>query len=808
MLKNYLKITLRNLRRNKAYSFLNIFGLAIGIACCLLILLFIQDELSYDKFNKNADRIYRINSDVKFGSREMDVPLTSDMMGQTLKKDYPQVEEYTRIYTFVSTKQVKNNNIYNDETNIVYADSTFFKIFTFPAISGNTLTALEEPNSVVITETIAKKYFGRTDVVGEVLNTKDNGGKSYKITAVIKDMPENSHFRFNFIFPMSNLNYDWGNFINYNFYTYLLLRKGTNYKDFENKFVDYNDRYVFPFAMKFIHLKSKEDFEKAGNKIVNSLIPLTDIHLYSTRPYELSPSGTIEYVYILSAVALFILLIACINFMNLTTARSANRAREVGIRKVLGTERKKLIAQFLTESIMAVFFSVLFSLFIVYDALPLFNHLTGKELEFSGLFTAYLLPVLITLPFIVGFLAGAYPSFYLSKFNPIQILKTKLYSGHKGGALRSTLVVFQFVTSIALIICTLVIYSQLKYMQNKSLGYQREHVLIINNFYSLGNNMQAFKDEMLNTPGVVSATISGFLPTPSIRNNNSFFKEATLDSRSAFVMADWAVDYKYLETMGMHLIRGRNFSREFGTDSSAIILNEVAAKMLGYKDPLNRNIYTLSNAGKPVVYHIIGIVKNFNFESLRNEIGPLCFVLGNNSMMCSFKINTYKISGIVKQAESKWKTLAPEMPFNYRFMDDAFNDMYKSEQRFGTTALVFSIITILVACLGLFGLAAFLAEQRTKEIGIRKVLGASTSSLMFMLSREFLKWIIISNIIAWPLAYYFMNKWLEDFAYRINMNVWIFILSGSVALLIALATISFQAIKAAIANPVESLRYE
>jgi putative ABC transport system permease protein len=808
MLKNYLKISFRNLKRDKIYSFINIFGLAVGIACCLLILLYVQNELGYDKFHKNADQIYRINTHIKFGSKEMDVPLTADIMGPTLKKDYPQVEDYTRIYTFNGNKQIKNKNMYNIESSIAYVDSSFFKVFTFPALYGNTLTALDEPNSVVITSSMAKKYFGNTDVVGKTLDTKDDGGKLYKITAVIKDMPHNSHLRFDFIFPMSNLNYKWGNYTSFNFYTYLLLKKGTNYKEFEKKFDEYNDRYVFPYAIKFLHLKSKDDFKKTGNKIEHSLTPLTDIHLYSNLMYEPSPSGNIEYVYILSAVALFILLIACINFMNLTTARSANRAREVGIRKVLGTERKNLITQFLLETILNVFFSVLVSLFIVYDVLPLFNHLTGKELPFAELFSIYILPLLILLPFLVGFMAGIYPAFYLSKFNPVEILKIKLHSGAKGGGLRNTLVVFQFVISIVLIICTIVIYKQLQYIQNKSLGYQKNQVLIIDDFYSLGNNAQAFKDEMLRFPGVTSATITGFLPIPSNRNNTSFFKDATMDPKNGFIMQKWIVDYDYIKTMGMQIIKGRNFSRDFGTDTSAIILNETAAKILGYKNPLDKNIYTIEMEGKPAVYHIIGIIKNFNFESLKQEIGPLGMKIGNNTSMCSFKINVANVSNIIKQAENKWKALVPEMPFNYRFMDDAFNDMYQNEQRFGTTALVFSIITILVACLGLFGLAAFLAEQRTKEIGIRKVLGASTSSLLFMLSKEFLKWVLIANIIAWPLAYYFMNGWLQDFAYRINLSLGVFVLSGVIALIIALVTVSFQAIKAAIANPVKSLRYE
>lgn len=808
MLKNYLKIAARNLIKHRAYSLINVLGLAIGVACCLLILLYIQDELSYDRFHKNADRIYRINSDLKFGNTELDVPVCSDMMGPILKKDYPQVEEYTRIYCYGGEKLIKKGGEFNTERNVAYADSTFFKVFTFPAVSGNTERVLNEPNTVVISESIAKKYFGTSQAAGKILVTDDKTNSMYKVTAVIKDMPANSHFRFNFIFPMQNLNYNWGNFISLNFHTYLLLRKGTDYKEFQKNFRQYNAKYVFPFAKQLMHIQSMEQFEKEGNKIEHSLIPITDIHLYSNRAQELSPSGNIQYVYIFSAVALFILLIACVNFMNLTTARSANRAREVGIRKVLGTERRNLVIQFLVESTLLAFLSIIISLAIVYLALPAFGHLAGKELQLKNLTSSFVLPFIIALPFFVGIASGIYPAFYLSGFKPALIIKGKTLTGAGSGRLRSVLVVFQFVTSIILITGTLIIYNQLNYIQNKNLGYQKDQVLIINDAYTLGKNAEVFKNEMLRVPGVMNGTLSGFLPIPSSRNCTGFFKDATIDSKDGFTMQKWEVDYDYFKTLGIQLLKGRFFSRDFGTDSNAIIINETTVKQLGYDDPVGEKIYTFKMHEKYDNYHIIGVVKNFNFESLKQDIGPLCFVLGRSTGLVSLKVKSASIPTIIKDARNIWQRMTAVMPFSYKFMDESFNEMYKTEQRTGTTALTFTVLAILVACLGLFGLAAFLAEQKTKEIGVRKVLGASVPSILVLLSKEFLKWIIIANLIAWPIAYYIMNNWLENFAFRVNISVWIFIISGLAAIVIALATISIQALKAATANPVKSLRYE
>ena len=814
MLKNYLKVAFRNLLRFKTYSFINIAGLAIGIACCLLILLYIKNELSYDRFNKKADQIYRINTDLKFGNTELAIPVVPDLMGPLLKQDFPQVKEYTRIYNWAGKKLVKKGNNFNTETGIAYVDSTFFKVFTFKTIAGNTDKILNEPNTVVITESIAKKYFNTVDAVGKYIETTDNGRTLYKVTAVIKDMPFNSHFRFDFLFPMQNLDYDWGNLISSNFHTYLLLKKGVNYKDFEKNFELFNNKYVYPYAQKYMHI-TKEEFDRAGNRLKYSLIPLTDIHLFSKRIQEISPTGTIQYVYIFSAVAFFILLIACINFMNLTTARSANRAREVGIRKVLGTEKKNLIYQFLTESTLTALISVILAVAIVYNVLPFFNNLSGKELSTNDLYSSSILIFLVSLPFIVGFIAGSYPAFFLSRFNPIQIIKGKLSTGSKSGGLRSVLVVFQFATSIILITGTIIIYNQLNYIQNTNLGYQKDQVLIINDAYNLGRNVDAYKNEMLNVPGVISGTTSGFLPIPSLRNFNAFYKEASQAAESGLTMQSWKIDYDYLKTLGIKIVQGRNFSHEFGSDSSSIILNEAAVKQLGYnlsanakENPINNSVYTWENGGKIVKYNIIGVVKDFHFESFHQDIGPLGLLLKRSTGLISFKVTASKIPMILKEAEVKWKRMSSGMPFSYKFMDDSFNEVYKADRRVGFIALSFSALAIIVACLGLFGLATFLAEQKTKEIGVRKVLGASVPSIFLMLSKEFIKWIIIANIIAWPFAYYFMNKWLQEFAYRININWWIFTFAGCIVLIIALLTVSIQAIKAATANPVKSLRYE
>ncbi len=808
MIKNYLIVAWRNLTKNKIYSFINMTGLAIGLASFLLIALYMMDELSYDRYNDKADRIYRINADIRFGGGDLHLPVTSDMMGQILKKDYPMIEQYTRIYASSGSKLIKKNNDFITEDYVAHVDSTFFDVFSLPALSGDTRTALNQPNTVVITESAAKKYFGKTDVIGKIIETKDDK-PNYKITAVIKDIPSNSHFHFDFLFSMKNVDYHWGDLTSHNFHTYLLLKKGADYKQLENEFEQYIQKYVLPSIREIIKIKDMDEFRKSGNRLEYSLIPLTKIHLYSNRSFELSAGGNIQYIYIFSAVALFILLIACINFMNLTTARSASRAKEVGIRKVLGTEKRFLIFQFLTESTLMSVLSLLLAILIAFLILPLFNSVADKSLNMRSLLSPVILPLLIALPFVVGLLAGSYPAFFLSAFRPIEVLKGKLKLGSNSGGLRSVLVVFQFSTSIILIVGTLVIYKQLNYIQQKDLGYNKEQVVSIYNVYTMGDKAAAFKSSVLHITGVQSGTLSSYLPVSnSSRSDNTFFKNSMLDQKDGMDMQNWTVDYDYFKTMGMHIIKGREFSLTFGGDSSAVILNETAAGLLGYADPIGQKIYKIMDEKKTKAYTIVGVVKNFNFESLKQSIGPLGFFIGDWASVASFKVKTTDLNGLISKIGSVWKEMNPGMPFGYQFLDDSFNKMYTSEQRVGKIALIFSTLAILIACLGLFGLATFISEQRTKEIGIRKVLGASVQGIVRLLSKDFMKLVGISFIIAAPLSWWIMNSWLKDFAYRITVEWWIVGLAGVIALLIALTTVSFQAIKAAVANPVSSLRSE
>jgi putative ABC transport system permease protein len=810
MIKNFLKIAWRNLVKNKAYSIINVTGLAIGLACFLLIALYVMDEISYDRFYPNADRIYRINSDIHFGGADLHMPVTSDMMGELLKKDYPQVENYTRIYSFVGPKLIKKGNDFIGEDKIAHVDTTFFNIFQLPVTEGDIQHALIEPNTVVVTESTAKKYFGTTHVLGKTFETKESGNPFYKITAVIKDIPQNAHFRFDFFFSMKNVDYTWGELLSHNFYTYIRLRTGTDYKAFEKNFGQYIKKYVLPQAKQYMNINSMTEFEKAGNKLVYSLMPITQIHLHSDRSFELSAGGNVQYVYIFSAVALFILIIACINFMNLTTAHSANRAKEVGIRKVLGTEKKNLIAQFLFESTMMVLVSLIIALIIVYLVLPAFNDVASKQMSISNLQAPYILALLIALPFIVGLLAGSYPAFYLSAFRPVEILKGKLKLGSKSGGLRSVLVVFQFAISIILIAGTIIVYEQLNYIQTKNLGYNRDQVLIIDGAYFLNNNLEPFRHKIEQQSGILNVTTGSFLPvTNSNRNDNTFSKDAVMTPENGFDMQTWAVDYNYINTMGMQIIKGRNFSKEYPTDSSAVLINETTAKILGYPDPIGKKIYTIADThGNATAYTIIGVVKNFNFETLRQDIGPLSMHLGKDNAFVAFKLSASNTSSIVNYARSQWKALAPGIPFHYRFLNESFDEMYRTEQRVGKIALIFSVLAIFIACLGLFGLATFLAEQRTKEIGIRKVLGASVQGIVQMLSKDFIKLVAIAFVFATPLAWWAMHNWLQDFAYRISIEWWMFVVAGLAALIIALITVSFQAIKAALANPVKSLRTE
>jgi putative ABC transport system permease protein len=810
MIRNYFKIAWRNLLKNKGFTAINIIGLSLGIGCFVMISMFVIDELSYDLHHEKAESIYRINSDVIFGGTEMSMAVSSDPMGETLKNDYPEVEQYVRLYASNGSKLIKKGNEFINESAITHADSTLFDVFTLPAIIGDTKTALTEPNTVVLTKTAAKRYFGSAELaIGEMLETDDNDKTLYKVTAVIEDIPKNSHFNFDFFFSMANVDYNFGNFLSHNFHTYVLLKEGTDYKAFNKNFVAVIDKYLLPQAAQFMEIKSMADFEASGNKIEYSLIPLTDIHLHSSRGIELSPNGNIQYVYIFSAAALFILLIACINFMNLTTARSSGRAKEVGIRKVLGSEKKSLIWQFLTESTLIAGLALIVGLVFVWLSLGWFNGISGKEMLLGSLLSPKFLIFLFLLPFVVGGLAGAYPAFFLSSFKPIKVLKGKLSTGHKKNTLRNFLVVFQFATSIILIVGTIVIYKQINHIQSTNVGFNKDQVLVVNNSGLNRETRQSLKNEIEQLTEVKSASFAGFLPvSSSSRSDTTFSTETVMTESNGFNMQYWNVDYDYLETIGMEMKEGRNFSREFGSDSTGIILNETAVKLTGYENPIGKKIYSADRENNVSAITIIGVVKNFNYSSLRENVGALSFVLGNNSWETAYRFNTSDVSGLISTIENKYKAAAPGMPFQYEFLDEAFENMYRQERRVGTVALAFALLAIIIACLGLFGLATYIAEQRTKEIGIRKVLGASVTNIVRMLSTDFVKLVMLAFVIATPIAWWFMNTWLQDFAFRIELNWWIFAITGVVALIIALITLSFQAIRAAIANPVKSLKTE
>ena len=808
MFRNYIKTAFRSLLKNKGFTAINILGLALGLGACLLIVFYVVDELSYDRYNTKSERIYRVNADLKLGENRKDYAVVMPPLAKTLVAEYPYVEDAVRIKN-AYTMHVKKGEVNMVENKVAFADPSLFNVFTLPMISGDSKTALAEPNSVVLTESTAKKYFDKTDVVGKMMMINDN--QSFKITGVIKDVPKNSHFNFDFFLSMATWTDSRSNaWLRNDYNTYVLLKEAKDAKKLEGNF----DALLQKFSgdqMKSEIGMSYADFEKSGSYFRLNLTPLTDIHLKSNRTGELGANGTTQYVYIFSAIALFILLIACVNFMNLSTARSSNRAREVGVRKVLGSPRKYLIAQFLSESIMITFFATVIALFAAVALLPLFNQLAGKDIAITQTTLLWLLPVSALIVLLVGSLAGSYPAFFLSAFQPIDVLKGKLSAGFKGGGLRSFLVVFQFGISVFLIIGTLIINNQLTYIQTTNLGFNRNQVLIIQNAYELNKSTKTFKEELSQLPGVAGVTMTSFLPVSGNRSTSIYFKDATLDQKNSIFPQSWEVDADWITTLDMKMAAGRNFSKGRLSDSGAVIINEAAAKFLGYKNPLNQTLYK-SLGGKTelsntVKYEVIGVVKDFHFSSLHDKIEPVIIRLGENNGAVSLRVNTANLPALMAQIKTKWTSFSP-VQMNFSFMDQDFDASYRSEQRVGTIFIIFTTLAIIIACLGLFGLAAYAAEQRTKEIGIRKVLGADVSAIVAMLSKDFVKLVVISIAVASPLAWYCMHLWLQDFAYRINIQWWVIAAAGATAILIAVVTVSFQAIKAALANPVNSLKNE
>lgn len=809
MILNYIKTAYRSLLKNKGFTVLNILGLSLGLISCLLIIFYVVDELSYDRYNTKAERIYRVNEDLKLGENNVLYAVAMPPLAKTLKAEFPYVENTVRIKN-AGSMHVKLNNNSVLENGFAFADPSLFDVFTLPMINGNPKTALAEPNSVVITESTALKYFKNTSALGKFIPV--DGNTLLKVTGVIKDIPKQSHFKFDFFISMSSFKDSESNeWLRSDYNTYVLFKNAADHKRLEAALPAFLNKFSGDDMRNQLH-QTMAEFEKGGSFFRLNLTALTDIHLKSNRTGELGPNSTIQYVYIFSAIALFILLIACVNFMNLSTARSANRAREVGVRKVLGSARKHLIGQFLIESILLAFIATVIAITVADMVLPAFNQLSGKDLAITEQSLTWLVPALFCIALVVGLLAGSYPAFYLSAFQPIQVLKGKLAVGFKGSKLRSFLVVLQFSISIFLIIGTLVIYNQLHYIQNRDLGYNRNQVLVVNNTFELGNQARVFKNEVKQLSGVADATLTGYLPTSGYKNTAIFFKDAVFDQKKALFPQVWEIDEDYIKTLDMKMVTGRSFSSEMRTDSSGIILNEAAAKFLGLSNPLNQTIYR-SNGGNQTVanskeYHVIGVVKNFNFSSLRDVISPMVLVLGTNNNSLSIKVSTANLPSLMRQIANKWKGLSPGVQMNYSFMDQDFEASYRAEQRVGAIFIVFTSLAIVIACLGLFGLAAYAAEQRTKEIGIRKILGASIGAITSMLSYDFIKLVLIAILIAIPAGWYFMNKWLQSFAYRESIHWWVLMLAGFAAIFIALITVSYQSIKAALSNPVDSLRSE
>ncbi len=809
MLTNYLKIAWRNLLRNKAFSAINIVGLAIGLATCLLISLFVLNELSYDRFNEKADRIVRVIFRGTMNGGQIAEATIMAPTAQTLKANYPEIQAVTRLRRGGSALFSYKDKTFKEDA-VAFVDSTFFDVFTLPFRAGNPRTALTRPNTVVITQPIAQKYFGTDDPIGKVLRIKGEP-TTYTVTGLIDAMPSNAHFHIDFLLSMANspeaTSTSW---MASNFYTYLVLPEGYDYKRLEAKLPQLVSTYMGPQLQQAFGM-SMAQFRQKGNSVGLFLQPLTDIHLHSSLTSEIEPAGNIQYVYIFGATALFMLLIACINFMNLSTAGATKRAREVGIRKVMGSLKQALVSQFLIESILLTTIAMVLALGLIWTVLPAFNELAGKALtlryeQLPGMVTGLLLFGLL-----IGVLAGSYPAFFLSSFKPITVLKGGNVSktvGRSGVGLRSGLVVFQFFMSSLLIIGTTVVYQQLSYIQHKNLGYDREQVLILPQAWQLGPQQAVLRDQLLRDSRVVNASLSSYLPAGPSESNNFIVYADNNDAQLTKTLC-YTVDYRYLATMGMQLVAGRAFSPQYGTDSSAIVLNETAAKALGWGDKaIGHTITHPDNDGTAKTYTVIGIVRDFHFRSLHEAISPLLMTLGQGGGNLIVKTKPGDITGLLANLKQQWATLLPDEPFVYSFLDERFNKTYLAEQKTGQILGLFAGLTIFVACLGLFGLATFTAQQRTKEIGVRKVLGASVTSIVALLSRDFLKLVLIAIVLASPIAYYAMQQWLQDFAYKITIEWWVFALAGLLAIGIALLTVSFQSVRAALVNPVKSLKTE
>lgn len=809
MIKNYFKIAWRNLIKHKGISGINLFGLTVGLTSCLLITVYILNELSYDRYNKNADNIYRVTRSFnnKDGVVSLNLSTVAPAFGYYLPTDFPEIQKMTRLLDDGFSPLRYKEKMFN-EKDVFFADENLFDVFSVNVLKGNPATALRDPYSIMLTEESAKKYFGDEDPMDKTI--RYNNKFELKVTGIYKAFPSNAHMHPNMLMSFNtlrdttvygeeNLRTSWGN---NSFFTYLLLPQGYNPKNMEARFPAFVDR----------HMTGKEYVGNQPSKMTKlGLQKLTDIHLYSHTDYEAEPNSDISRVYIFASIALFILLIACINYMNLSTARSVLRAREIGIRKVIGAEKKELIFQFIGESVLITIVAIILAFGLLALTLPWLNILTGQSLSLSILFKWQVMVSLLLSPFIIGAIAGIYPAIFMSSFKPVKTLKGLFKASGSGISMRKALVVTQFSISIILIITTMVVYQQLHYMQKKSLGFNKEQLVIIPYNRDLSEKYESFRNDLLANSSIKNSSRTSRIPTgrlldnmgASVANGDSM-TPVTTDIK--FV----SVDYDFIPTYNIQMLAGRNYSREYGTDTAGFVLNQTAIKAIGWKSPEEA-------IGKDFKYgntkgHVIGVINDFHFESMHQKIEPMVFCLFPPSVNyfnnLSVKISGANSSSAIAAIENTWKKYLPESPFEYTFLDENFDKLYESEQRQGTIFTTFACIAIFIACLGLLGLSAFTISQRIKEIGVRKVLGADTGGIVALLSKDFLKLVAIAALISFPVAWYAMNSWLKDFAYRVNIQWWIFIVAAVAALLVALITVSSQAIKAALSNPVKSLRTE
>ncbi len=803
--KNYFKIAFRNMFRNRLYSLINLTGLAIGLAACLMIWLWVQNELSFDRFHGNAERIYRVERKFDFRDMHGQAPVTSGPFGPALVNDYPEIENYVRLHRQeISFKD--HRNLFHKQQ-LIFADNSIFEIFDFHLERGDPRTALMQPTSMVLTRENAVKYFGTEDVIGQSLNVDWRGSSvDFQITGILEEVPQNSHFRFDVLaslssYPPEQMSGWFGNFL----YTHVLVREGTDIKALEDKFSGFLTKYM---AADFVKVVGPET--DINDVFQIKLYPLLDIHLHPAQEFEIEPQGSMTSVYIFSAIAVLILIIACINFMNLSTARANKRAREVGIRKTVGAHKRQLRGQFLGESVLLAIIALVLAVLLIRLFIPMFNAISGKSLSMSTLFQMNNWAILVGIALAAGLLAGLYPAFYLTRFDPARVLKGGAQSGTGKSVFRRSMAVIQFVISITLIIGTLIIFRQMDYIQNKSLGFDKENVVIIPaDSQQVSQNIEAFRNTLTADTRIKSFSVSSNIPG-SLMFSDTAYKRS--DTDDVFSMIFMETDYEFVDTYGFSVIQGRKFSKEFGTDiEGATIINRAACREIGYtpEEAVGKKLLRFVEVNEFQELTIVGVVEDFHFKSLHKIIEPCLLVLDPDDFdTISIRIMPGDVRGTLGFIQQNWEKIFPGEQFEYGFLDSRIDLLYKNEGRMRSIFLIFACLSIFVACLGLFGLATFTAEEKTKEIGVRKVMGASVTNILFLLSKEFSKWVLVANVIAWPIAYFVMSKWLQNFAYQTGMGWWPFILSAILALLIALFTVSYQSIKAALSDPVECLRYE